>query len=121
MDSILCPAEYFDEDQYEFVLIRTANGESFARLVSIFMIVIDEKPYPLALVQPLAPYSGPKVPLDEDMEFLRLSLQPRDFSHLVLVDSIIRRAALVWDKVEEYIAVDVMDGDMLLRVKDMLI
>ena len=118
-DSVLCPADYFDDNQYEFVVIRTNGGDAFARLVSIFTILIVGKPYPLALIQPFASYSGSKSLLDKEMGFLRLCLQPRNSSYFILVASIIRRALLVLDDAEEYIAVDVIDGDMFLRVKDM--
>lgn len=61
---------YFDETQFEFVLIRTADGDVFARLVSMLTVLIEEKPYPVALVQPFASYSGPKAHLDKDLGFL---------------------------------------------------
>ena len=90
-------------------------------MVFVFSVTIGRTKYPLALVQPFdAPVQS--LEKDEDLGFFRVKAQPRDKTEIFPVASIIRGALLVKDfdsLADEYLVVDVVDGDMFLRIKDL--
>lgn len=122
-DYLHCNPKFYGKARHDFVTFKTVSGSVFARLIYLFVIWIDEKPYPLALVQALDAYLGPPRSKDQELGIMRVGLKHRSDAEFISVSSIERGACLMQEIVKgrenEYLVVDVIDGDMFLRVKEM--
>ena len=103
------------------VLIHTVEKSIFARLLYLFVIKVHKVFCPIVLVQPFDAYIGPMRRKDKELGLYRLGM--RDSSEFIPLGSILRGALIVKDFDEtnsgEFIVVDVIDGDMFLRVQEM--
>lgn len=124
-DFLWCSPKYYNHPQHDCVLLNTNNGPIFAQLVLIFIIKLDEKNYPIALVQAYEkPWSVPTTlrKKDKDLGFLRLQQRKETQMEFVWVQSIIWGAVIVpaYDDRNHSIVFDILDADMVLRVMDIL-
>jgi hypothetical protein len=97
----------------------------FAQLVLVFVISVDGKDYPIALVQVYErpqPVSASLHKKDKDLGFLRLQQRKEHEMEFVWAQSIIRGAVIVpaYDDRNHSIVFDILDADMTLRVMDLL-
>ncbi|KAJ7263191.1 hypothetical protein B0H12DRAFT_1209494 [Mycena haematopus] len=101
-------------------LVKTATGTIFVRLAFIFACTIEDKTYPFALVQALDVGTGRQSAKDKALSFYRIRERPRKECEFISVHSIIRGALLApdFDKKGDFLVIDVVDGDMLLRLKE---
>ena len=104
--------------------MQTTDKQIFAQLIFVFSLTIGKIKYPLALVQPLdATVSDDQQEKDKDLGLIRVCAQPREHSEIFPVASIVRGAVLVKDLSEnmeyDYLVMDIIDGDMFLRLKEM--
>ncbi|KAF8195254.1 hypothetical protein K438DRAFT_1906569 [Mycena galopus ATCC 62051] len=92
-----------------------------ALLIHVFEVLANGKTYPFALVQPLDSPVGQIPAKDKALKLFRARAKPRQASEFIPVRSIIRGAVLVPDseKHRDFIVMDVVDGDMFLRLQDM--
>ena len=122
-DYLRCTPQFFGKPRYDFVLVDTVNGNIFARILYLFVIWIDQKSYPIALIQPFDAYLGPTRRTDKDLGLYRVGMKPRGKSEFISVLSIIRGALLVeaYDvgAGNGYLVVDLIDGDMFFRVQQL--
>lgn len=99
----------------------------FAQLIYVFKYQASgDVERSIALVHP---FDG-KIPLrevpkkDRDLGFIRVRVTPRKEARFVSVDSIIRGALVVEDHSEDRamdrLVVDVVDGDMFLRLRPLV-
>ena len=117
-DYLRCSPKFYGQPRYDYVIIQTVEKPIFGQLVFVFTITIGKYKYPLALVQP---FDAPVDALEKDVDlgFFRLKAQSRAKTEIFPVASIIRGALLVRDfdsDENEYLVLDVIDGDMFLRV-----
>ncbi|KAJ7708057.1 hypothetical protein B0H17DRAFT_1156021 [Mycena rosella] len=100
---------------------EASNKLFFAQLISLFSCMVEDKSHAIALVLPLDAPTGRLSRKDKVLRFHRVHAQPRKNSEFISVHSIIRGALLApdSDKPDEYIVVDILDGDISLRMKDL--
>ena len=95
----------------------------FAKLLYVFSIIVGDRTYGLAMVQSFDAYTGPVRRKDTELGLYRLGMKPRGSAEIISLESIERGALLVSDfdteREDEFLVVDVLDGDMFLRVKEM--
>ena len=119
-DYLRCSPKFYGQPHYDYVIVQTFQKPIFGQLVYVFSITIGTTKYPLALIQPFdAPVES--LEKDADLGFFRLKSQPRVKTEIFPVASIIRGALLVRDFDSDddvYIVLDVIDGDMFLRMKN---
>lgn len=120
-----CSPKYYNHPQHDCVLLNTNNRPIFAQLILIFTIKLDEKNYPIALVQAYEkPWSVPTTlhKKDKDLGFLCLQQHKENQMEFVWVQSIIQGAVIVpaYDDRNHSIVFDILDADMVLRVMDIL-
>lgn len=122
-DLLRCNPLFFGKPHFDFIVVDTVKKKIFARLIYVFAIWIGDKPYPLALIQPFDAYMGPVWHKDKELGLWRVGMRLRSSSEFISIKSIIRGALLVRDfeegKENEYIVMDVVDGDMFLHVEEM--
>ena len=124
-DFLRCSPKYYNHPRHDCVLLNTNDGPIFAQLVFIFVIKLDGKNYPIALIQA---YEKPRsVPAtlrkkDKDLGFLRLQQCKENHMEFFWVQSIIRGVVVVpaYDDRNHSIVFDILDADMVLRVLDIL-
>ena len=93
----------------------------FAQLVCLFAVFINDKPLPIALVQPFDRWtSPPHAKKDRELSFLRLRRQ--DIPCFIWARSIVRGVPIfpAFDNEKDSIVFDLADADMLLRISDIL-
>ena len=86
----------------------------------MFICRVSGQDYRLALVLPLKKFPRPTTRDDDKaLSIHRWRAQDRDKCRIIPLDSIIRGAVLVKDPAhtKDYFVIDVLDGDMYLRVK----
>jgi hypothetical protein len=101
--------------------VETGHKPFFAQLISLFSCTVAQKAHAFALVLPLDAPTGRLSRKDKVLRFHRVCAKPRKNSEFISAHSIIRGALLVpdFDKLGEFIVVDVCDGDMSLRLKSL--
>ena len=119
-----CSNNFHGNPRHDFVLVQTTDKQIFAQLIFIFTVTIGNVKYPLTLVQPFdAEVPDDQKEKDEDLGLIRVCSQKRSNSEIFPVASIIRGAVLVKDwsenMVEDHLVMDIIDGDMFLRIKEM--
>ena len=122
MDYLHCSPDFHHQERVDCVLVDTVGGDIFAQLLLVFTCFVNKTPYPLALIQPLDAPIHVQRRKDKDLGFIRVRAKPRQSSEFISVRSIIRGALLVeeFDRKGsgEFIVVDVVDGDMFLRLRE---
>ncbi|KAJ6572855.1 hypothetical protein DFH09DRAFT_916508 [Mycena vulgaris] len=120
-DYLRCNPLFYNHARYDAALVKTTGGNVFVRLVYVFSCEIDKKVHPFALVQALDVGTGQRTTKDKALGFHRVRERQRQKSEFISVHSIIRGALLVpdFDKKGDYLVVDIIDGDMFLRLKEM--
>ncbi|KAJ6471679.1 hypothetical protein DFH09DRAFT_1253869 [Mycena vulgaris] len=110
-DYLRCNPLFYNHARYDTALVKTTGGNVF----------IDKKVHPFALVQALDVGTGQRTTKNKALGFHRLRERQRQKSEFISVHSIIRCALLVpdFDKKGDYLVVDIIDGDMFLRLKEM--
>ncbi|KAI0739985.1 hypothetical protein C8Q80DRAFT_1222134 [Daedaleopsis nitida] len=112
--------DFFKEERYDGVLIQTAGGQIFGRLLMMFTCIIGESTYPIALVHPYdASVGSTRSQKDKNLGFYRVRARTRSRAEFFSVHSIVRGALLVPDfgKDGDFFVDDLVDTDMFLRMK----
>jgi hypothetical protein len=99
------------------------DGNVFAQLVFLFECVVGDTTYPLVLIQPFDAHIGPRQKKDGDLCLYRVRAKPRIACEFISAYSIIRGALLVqdYDRSSDFFIIDVIDTDMFLRMKAILL
>ncbi|KAJ7447224.1 hypothetical protein FB451DRAFT_1343439 [Mycena latifolia] len=121
-DYLRCNPCFHGHPRFDAALVKTAGAEIFVRLIYVFKIVLsDSKAYPIALVQPLDAPIGRISRKDQALKLIRVRAKPRQEAEFIFVRSIIRGAVLApaHDRDGDFMVMDVLDGDMFLRLKSM--
>ena len=123
-DYLRCSENFHGRPRYDFVIVQTVEKRIFVQLIYIFTVTVSKVKYPLALVQPFnALVPNDTVEKDRDLGLIHVCTQARDKSKIIPVALIIRSAVLVKDlsvnMENDYLVMDIIDGDMFLRVKEM--
>ncbi|KAJ7668084.1 hypothetical protein B0H17DRAFT_1142650 [Mycena rosella] len=119
-DYLRCNPNFHGRPRYDGALVKTPAGEIFVKLIYMFKIELDDKnTYSLALVQPLDTPRGRISAKDRALKLIRVREKPRRAAEFIFVQSIIRGAVLVsaGDQEGDHLVMDVLDGDMYLRLK----
>ncbi|KAI0055128.1 hypothetical protein BV25DRAFT_1816053 [Artomyces pyxidatus] len=122
-DYLRCSPNFHNRPRYDCAILDTVAGPIFGRLLFLFIIEIGETTYPIALVHPLDAPFGPPQPQDLELGLFRLRARPREASEFFFCRSIIRGALVVPDNSRtdrDLLINDLIDGDMYLRIQDML-
>ena len=97
------------------------NPLQFARLAFIFVIEVLGVYCPIVLVEPFDLYLGPRRRKNKGLGLFQLRI--KDLSEFIPLHSILHGSPIVKDfdmeKEGEFLVVNVIDGDMFLRVKEM--
>ncbi|KAJ7062402.1 hypothetical protein C8F01DRAFT_1219937 [Mycena amicta] len=120
-DILRCSPSFFGHERYDAVLVKTATGDIFARLVFLFTCDVDGKQLPFALIQAMDVPTGQRTAKDERLGFYRVREKARRQSEFISTHSIICGALLApdFEKPGNYLAVDLVDTDMFFRLKKM--
>ncbi|KAJ7086268.1 hypothetical protein C8R44DRAFT_650957 [Mycena epipterygia] len=120
-DYLRCNPCFYNHARYDAALVKTTTGNIFVRLVYVFTCTVDDKAYPLALVQALDVGIGLRSAKDKALRFYRIRERPRQKSEFISVHSILRGALLAPDFANkgDSLVVDIVDADMFLRLKEM--
>ncbi|EPQ59138.1 hypothetical protein GLOTRDRAFT_103193 [Gloeophyllum trabeum ATCC 11539] len=120
-DYLRCSPDFYRHERYDTVIVSTVAGNIFAKLVYVFTCMVEGRSYPLALVQPLDAASGILRQTDKDLGFHRLREKHRIDSEFISLETIVRGAFVAPDfnRSGDFFPVDVIDGDMFLRLKEM--
>ena len=120
-DYLRCSPSFFGKPRNDCVLLRTVEKLIFACLAFIFVIQIHGVFCPIVLVEPFDLYLGPTRRKDKELGLFRLGI--KESSEFMPLQSILRGSLIVKDfdtnRDGEFIVVDVIDGDMFLRIKGM--
>ncbi|KAJ7467981.1 hypothetical protein FB451DRAFT_1340366 [Mycena latifolia] len=121
-DYLRCNPSFHGRPRFDGAIVKTTAAEIFVRLIYVFKITLsDDKAYPIALVQPLDAPRGPISRKDKALKLVRVRAKPRKDAEFIFVRSIIRGAVLApaFDRDGDFMVMDVVDGDMFLRLKSM--
>ncbi|KAJ7056214.1 hypothetical protein C8F01DRAFT_1062415 [Mycena amicta] len=120
-DILRCSPSFFGHERYDAVLVKTATGDIFARLVFLFTCEVDGKRLPFALIQAMDAPTGQRTAKDKRLGFYRVREKARRQSEFISAHSIIRGALLApdFEKPGNYLAADLVDTDMFFRLKKM--
>jgi hypothetical protein len=101
--------------------VLTEAGNIFVQLIYVFQISLDGKTYPFALVKPLDAPVGRTTAKEKALKLFRVRARHRRESEFISVRSIIRGAVLAPDSKRQgdFFVMDVLEGDMFLRLRDM--
>ncbi|KAK7677044.1 hypothetical protein QCA50_020009 [Cerrena zonata] len=107
-------------ERFDHILVNGGEKNFFAKLILLFAIKLDNKDYPLALIQPLDRSTGVQRHKNKDLRFYRIGAQPRNKAEVISVHFIIRGAYVVpdFERETEFLVVDTIDGDMFLQLQD---
>ena len=120
IDYLRCNPEFHGRPRYDFVFANLPGGPAFAQLVFIFTCRVGKQNYRLALVQPLKKYTRATTKdVDRALSIHRWQILGRDRCQVIPLDCIMRGAVLVRDPAyaTDYFVINMLDGDMYLRVK----
>ncbi|KAJ7765259.1 hypothetical protein B0H16DRAFT_1310292 [Mycena metata] len=120
-DFLRCSPSFHGRSRFDGALVLTATGNIFVKLIYVFQVTLDEKKYPFALVQPLDAPPGRISAKEKALKLFRVRAKARQAAEFISVHSIVRGAVLVPDSERDgdYFIMDVVEGDMFLRMKDM--
>ncbi|KAJ7468650.1 hypothetical protein FB451DRAFT_1340298 [Mycena latifolia] len=121
-DYLRCNPHFHGHPRFDAALVKTAGAEIFVRLIYAFKIELSDKnAYRIALVQPLDAPIGRISRKDQALKLIRIRAKPRQEAEFIFVRSIIRGAVLApaHDRDGDFMVMDVLDGDMFLRLKSM--
>ena len=123
-DLLRCNPDFWGRPRYDYVIVNLSpRGQTFAKLISLFMCTVGICVHPLALVQSLdhRPRSGPVWDIDKKLSLHRWNLRPQSRCEIIPVRSIVRGALLIPDAnySGDHFVVDTVDTDMFLRIKHM--
>ncbi|KAJ7142942.1 hypothetical protein C8R44DRAFT_726235 [Mycena epipterygia] len=118
-DYLQCNPKFNGNPRYDCVLVEAAPKPFFARLLYLFSCMVEKKSHPFALILPLDALTGPLKRIDKALRFHQV--QARKQTEFISVHSIICGAVLVpdFDKAGEFIVFDILDGDMVLQLKNL--
>ena len=110
---------FFGSPRFDSVMVKTANGFFFARLIYVFVCRVGLIDFPLALIHPYDVGIGVRRRRDTELGLWRVRAKPRSSPEFISIRSIIRGAALAGDPEtpNDYFVMHTVDADMFLRVK----
>ncbi|TFK79039.1 hypothetical protein K466DRAFT_506271, partial [Polyporus arcularius HHB13444] len=122
-DRLRCSPKFFGRPRYDCVIFKAdeSGALKFGRLKDVFIIQVAEQKYPIAFIdvyQPVTPST-----LDSRLGLCRVRANKRKDhgTAFIHVQSIVRGAMLARDHAsagsahEDYLVIDIKDGDMILR------
>lgn len=130
-DILRCNPHFHGHPRYDCVMYQTGlehKSIGFGRLVLIFTYAVDDDTHiPFAIIQPFTVTQTPRIK-EKELQFIRLVANTQEKLYLIPACSIIRGVLLVptflepphappKDLPEELYIVDIIDGDMLLRLR----
>ncbi|KAE9407876.1 hypothetical protein BT96DRAFT_1033699 [Gymnopus androsaceus JB14] len=120
-DHLRCNPSFHGAPRYDFIIFNTRSGPVFAQLHYMFVCIVEDQKYPIALVQAYRHISHPRSSVDKDLGLLRIRKEHQ--TELISVQSVIRGAVAVQAsedplKSNEMLVFDALDGDMFLRVNN---
>ncbi|KAG2120420.1 uncharacterized protein F5147DRAFT_785151 [Suillus discolor] len=121
-DYLRCSPRFHNLPRYDCVIVNTATGVFFARLLFLFTCNVNDTSYPIALVRSYDMPIGRCLQKDKHLKFWRVRLQPRETaSEFILAESIIQGVALAPDPTipGNFLIMDTVDSDIFLRMKQM--
>ncbi|KAJ7266146.1 hypothetical protein C8J57DRAFT_1450596 [Mycena rebaudengoi] len=121
-DYLHCSPLFYGHPRYDAAIVEMSTGTLFTQLIYIFTCRIGDTVHAFALTQPMDAGTGQLTAKDKALGFYNVQAKPRQNSEFISVHSIIRGALLVpaGDKHGEFLVVDVVDTDMFLRLKSIL-
>ncbi|KAJ6472802.1 hypothetical protein DFH09DRAFT_1110153 [Mycena vulgaris] len=123
-DYLRCSPSFHGHPRFDGALVKTTAQDIFVKLIYVFKITLGEQPnektYPFALVQPLDALKGRVTAKEKALKLIRVRAKPRAAAEFISAYSIIRGAVLApeFEREGDYNVMDVVDGDMFLRLKD---
>ncbi|KAE9393198.1 hypothetical protein BT96DRAFT_967228 [Gymnopus androsaceus JB14] len=116
-----CNASFHGKPRYDFLIFNTRSGPVFAQLHYLFLCIVEDQKYPIALVQAYRHISHPRSAVEKDLGLLRIRKEHQ--TELISVQSVIQGAVAVKAsedplKSNEMLVFDALDGDMFLRVNN---
>lgn len=120
-DHLRCNPSFQGASRYDFLIFNARSGPVFAQLHYLFVCVVEDTKYPIALVQAYRPVLHPRSSVDKDLGLLRIRKERQ--TELISVQSVIRGAVAIKAsddplKSDEMLVFDALDGDMFLRVNN---
>lgn len=120
-----CSPNFYNQPRYDAVLIQTTEGMIFGRLLALFIAqpTKKHKGAPIALI---LPYDGTfrtnERNKDQHFGLHRVRPFPQAKAELFAAQSIIRGGLLIpaYDTDTDYFVFDVLDGDMFLRMREVM-
>ncbi|KAJ6455239.1 hypothetical protein C8R45DRAFT_1056741 [Mycena sanguinolenta] len=120
-DLLRCIPCFHGQPSFDTVLVLTEAGPIFSQLIYVFEVSANGKVYPFALVQPLDLPVGAISAKDKALKLFQVHAKLRHASEFIPVHSIICGAVVVPDskKSGDFFVMDVQEGDVFLRLRDM--
>ena len=122
-DYLRCTPNFGKNQQprHDCVIVRTQNNPIFACLVFAFSFQVEDQQHLFALIHAYDAPTGMLRRKDKDLGLIRVRARPRKNAEFISVQSIIRGAYIVpmFESVDEYHVVDIVDVDMFLRLQEM--
>lgn len=120
-DQLRCNPSFHGKPRYDFIMFNTRTGPVFAQLHYIFVCIVEDKKYPIALVQAYRHISNARSTVDKDLGLLHVCKERQ--TEFISIHSIIRGAVVIKAsedplKADEMLVFDALDGDMFLRVNN---
>jgi hypothetical protein len=129
-DYIRMNQKFHGRERYDSGLFSVYDdGYIFAQVIGVVGVVVDGTEYLMAIILPFDQSIGGETPAesrrlskrDQDLRFHRCRTRRKADSAVVFARTMVRGALLVPDHGngygDEYLAVDVVDADMWLRMK----
>ncbi|KAK7434683.1 hypothetical protein VKT23_020090 [Stygiomarasmius scandens] len=118
-DRLCCNPNFFGKPHYDFVIFKHSEANhQFSQLLYVFVCTIDHKPYHIALVEPYEVVRNWLV-IDKKLGLIWICQKAQKVPLFIPVASIIRGvvAPVVNETSTDCFVMDVLDGDMFLRMK----
>jgi len=120
LDYLYCSPGFHGRRCQDVVILKTALGYIFARLLFLFTCTVADNTFPICLTSPLDTCTGQPRAKDLDLSLHRL--RAKSSTEFFFVQSIVRGAPLIQDfgKAGDYFVMDVIDhtGDLYLRCEE---
>ncbi|KAE9407194.1 hypothetical protein BT96DRAFT_963207 [Gymnopus androsaceus JB14] len=71
-DHLRCNPSFHGKPRYDFLIFNTRSGPVFAQLHYLFLCIVEDQKYPVALVQAYQHISHPRSAVDKDLGLLRI-------------------------------------------------
>ncbi len=103
-------------------MVNTQEDEIFAQVLCAFVCKINDTEYPILFIQAYDKLIDEFPSKDADLGFYRIRARDRKHSEFILAETVIRGALTVEDYETDgdRFVVDVVDGDMVLRMQELL-